>query len=282
MKNKPDFFAGWTEPESAANTDYQPVYPYNNVKATPSGHTFEMDDTPTRERIRLQHRSGTFSEMHPDGDSVYKIFGDGYSITLGDHNISIGVDDGNKAKKLNISVYGDINLYANGNFTQQVDGDYELHVKGNHTTVVEGLTSFVSQGDMDIKAGGALRGGLFITPGEYVSIRGDLKVNGEVSAAKIFSKGRVDCLSGMSATSGGFTTEFGGISVGPLEAPVPLEINCVGPINSKVSMSAPLITSGITTSFLSKDIVNSIIRNTQIHIAPYGPTSPPTTQEIEA
>jgi hypothetical protein len=47
-------------------------------------------------------------------------------------------------------------------------------------------------------------------------------------------------------------------------------------------MSAPLITAGITTSFLSKDIVNGIIRNTQIHIAPNGPTSPPTTQEVVA
>jgi len=127
-----------------------------------------------------------------------------------------------------------------------------------------------------------LAGGLFVTPGDYVSIRGDLKVNGEITAAKMFSKGRVDCLTGMSATSGGFTTEFGGISVGPLEAPIPFQINCTGPINSKISMSAPLITAGITTSFLSKDIVNGIIRNTQIHIAPNGPTSPPTTQEVVA
>ena len=35
---------GWTEPESAANTSYQPVYPYNNVKQTEAGHLFEMDD----------------------------------------------------------------------------------------------------------------------------------------------------------------------------------------------------------------------------------------------
>jgi cytoskeletal protein CcmA (bactofilin family) len=234
-----------------------------------------LDDTPTRERIRLQHRTGTFIEMHPNGDEVHKVYGDGYEITIKDKNILI---NGN----MNITVLGDANIYTQGNLNEQVDGNYELHVKGNYTTVVEGLTSFVSQGDMDIKAGGALAGGLFITPGDYVSIRGDLKVNGEITAAKIFSKGRVDCLTGMSATSGGFTTEFGGISVGPLEAPIPLEINCTGPINSKVSMSAPLITSGISTSFLSKDIINSIIRNTQIHIAPFGPTSPPTTQEIVA
>ena len=274
-EQKPSFFAGWTEPESAANTDYQPIYPFNNSTQTPSGHAFELDDTPTRERIRLQHRSKTFIEMHPNGDEVHKVYGDGYEITIKDKNILI---NGN----MNITVLGNANLYTLGNVVEQVDGNYELHVKGNYSTVVEGLTSFVSQGDMDIKAGGDLRGGLFINPGEYVSIKGDLKVSGEITAAKIFSKGRVDCLSGMSATSGGFTTEFGGISVGPLEAPIPLQINCTGPINSKVSMSAPLITSGISTSFLSKDIVNGIIRNMQIHIAPYGPTSPPTTQEVVA
>jgi hypothetical protein len=275
QKIKPDFFSGWTEPESAANTDYQPIYPFNNSTQTPSGHAFEMDDTPTRERVRLQHRTGTFIEMHPNGDEVHKVYGDGYEITIKDKNVLI---NGN----INITVVGDANIYTVGNKTEQVDGNYELHVKGNYTTVVEGLTSFVSQGDMDIKAGGALGGGLFVTPGDYVSIRGDLKVNGEITAAKIFSKGRVDCLTGMSATSGGFTTEFGGISVGPLEAPIPLTINCTGPINSKVSMSAPLITSAISSSFLSKDIINSIIRNVQIHIAPNGATSPPTTQEIGA
>ena len=64
---------GWTEPESAANTDYQPKYPYNNVTQTESGHTFDMDDTPTRERIRSNHRSGTLIEMHPNDPKVQKL-----------------------------------------------------------------------------------------------------------------------------------------------------------------------------------------------------------------
>ena len=60
MSDKPDFVIAWTEPESAANSEYQPVYPYNNVTQTKGGHSFEMDDTPTRERIRVQHGKGTF------------------------------------------------------------------------------------------------------------------------------------------------------------------------------------------------------------------------------
>ena len=52
--------SAWTEPESAANTDYQPVYPYNNVTETESGHSWEMDDTPGAERIHLNHKANTF------------------------------------------------------------------------------------------------------------------------------------------------------------------------------------------------------------------------------
>jgi hypothetical protein len=271
--SKPSFFSGWTEPQSAANTNYPPVFPYNNSTQTASGHAFEMDDTPTRERVRLQHRSKTFIEMHPNGDEVHKIYGDGYEITIKDKNMLVN-------GSLNITVVnGDANIYTKGNFIQQVDGDYELHVKGNYTTVVEGLSSFVSQGDMKIQAGGAVGGGLTIAPGDYVSIRGDLKVNGEVSANKIFSSGRIDCYAGMSALNGGFATTFGGISVGTM-APIPLSINCAGPINSLVSMSAPLITSGISASLLSKDVINSAMRNVHFHATKVGPTSPDLVPEI--
>jgi len=280
---KPDYFNAWTEPESAANTsinpltkvaDYQPIYPFNNATQTPSGHAFEMDDTPTRERVRLQHRTGTFIEMHPNGDEVHKVYGDGYEITIKDKNILI---NGN----MNITVVGDATIYTQGNVTEQIDGNYELHVKGNYTTVVEGLTSFVSQGDMDIKAGGALGGGINLVPGEYVNVLGDIRSEGSITGNYIFSSGRVDCISGMSASFGGFATPGGGISVGT-GVPFPGQISSLGPINSLVSMSAPLSSSAISTSFFAKDIINGILRNLQSHIAPNGPTSPPTRPEITA
>ena len=72
--NKPDAYWGWTEPESAANTDYQPVYPYNNVTQTRSGHMFELDDTKGRERVRLQHRANTFIEMHRNTVRTVSVF----------------------------------------------------------------------------------------------------------------------------------------------------------------------------------------------------------------
>ena len=85
--NSPPLTNVWTEPESAANTYYQPVYPYNNVTQTEAGHKFEMDDTPTRERVCLSHRVGTFIEMHPNGDEVHKVYGNGFTIVVSNKNV---------------------------------------------------------------------------------------------------------------------------------------------------------------------------------------------------
>ena len=111
---KPDTDSGWTEPESAASTENPPKYPYNNITQTKSGHMFEMDDTPKGERVRIHHRSGTFIEMHPNGDEVHKIYGDGYEIIT---------------KNKNVLISGSCNITING--------DSILHVKGNRKEIVE-------------------------------------------------------------------------------------------------------------------------------------------------
>jgi hypothetical protein len=234
MATEPRAFDGFTEPESAANTDYQPVYPYNNVTQTPSGHLFEMDDTPTRERVRLQHRSKTFIEMHPNGDQVHKIYGNGYTITLGDHNIAIGVDNGENANKCNITIYGDVNLNVKGDFYQEVDGNYSLHVKGRYTQTVDKTSSIVSAGDMRITAGASATGALRITTGDHVYVDGDLSVDGEMIATKITSTTRVDAGVGIGAGLAGVVS-LGGISVGGAIPAIP------GTITATVSVLAPVV-----------------------------------------
>jgi hypothetical protein len=113
----PDFFKPFNEPASAANTDYPPVYPFNHVQQTESGHAFEMDDTPTRERIALTHRTGTFIEMHPNGDEVHKVYGNGFTIIVSNKNILIGGD-------CNIQINGNCNLEVMKDMNVQVGGDY--------------------------------------------------------------------------------------------------------------------------------------------------------------
>ena len=62
-------------PDSVTGEDqleepYGAQYPYNKVYQTESGNTIEVDDTPDSERIHIYHKSGTFVEMHPNGDVV--------------------------------------------------------------------------------------------------------------------------------------------------------------------------------------------------------------------
>jgi len=281
MTTKPSFVTAWTEPESAANTNYQPVYPYNNVTQTEGGHSFEMDDTPTRERVRIQHGKGTFLEMHPNGDEVHKIIGDGYTITLGDHNIAIGVDDGKLAKKLNITVYGDAYFNVKGDKIEEIDGNFEQHVKGNYTQTVNGISTVSSLGDMRIFAGSGIAGKLVINVPDHVRINGDLSVSGEAKADKITSTTRIDAGTGVRAGKLGFVTVTGGLSVG-LPIAIPLQINCAGPINSLTSMSAPLGSFGIMGAILAGDIVNETIRAFHNHPAPEGVTGSPFQKELRA
>jgi hypothetical protein len=79
--------SSWTEP-IVVDSKNPPEYPYNKSQQSESGHLIEMDDTPNRERVRVQHRAGTFLEMQPDGE-VHKIYGNGYEIVLGDKDVEI-------------------------------------------------------------------------------------------------------------------------------------------------------------------------------------------------
>jgi hypothetical protein len=270
--NKPSSFVPFIEPESAANTEFSPVYPYNHVTQTPSGHSFELDDTPTRERVRLQHRSGTFIEMHPNGDEVHKVYGDGYEITIKDKNILV---QGN----ISITVLGDADVRIKGNKTEYIEGDFVQHIRGNYAQIVEKQISMTSQGDTNINCGGFLGGGLKVKTGDYMQLDGDLVQKGELVSDKILSNTRVDAGTGMSAGFLGFVTELGGVSVG-FPVAIPEEINCAGPINSLVSVSAPLGSFGISSSILGTDIVNRLIYNLHNHIAPLGPTSPSLEEQI--
>lgn len=263
----PSFFKPFMEPASKA----APVAPYNTITATRSGHSFEMDDTPSVERIRLNHRSGTFIEMGPDGDEVHKVFGNGYEITVKDKSVYVS---GN----CNIYVDGDAYLQIKGNKTERIGGDYDVHVKGNYIVTTEKQVMMTSAGDTNIIAGGALGGGLKVSTGDYTYFASDVSIDGEIVAGKITSMGRIDG-EGVSAGLQGFVSMLGGLSIG-IPAAVPLQINCAGPITSFTSIDAPLGLFGVSSSILGFDVLNTLIFDTHIHPAPLGVTGPSTTQFI--
>ena len=92
----------WDEPETPYNTQY----PYNQVLESESGHIIEIDDTPSAERLHTYHKSGTFEEIHPNGDKVIKIVGKNYTLIADDENVRVGGD-------CNLTVIGTCNLKAN-------------------------------------------------------------------------------------------------------------------------------------------------------------------------
>jgi hypothetical protein len=246
--NQPPSNNLWTEPESAANTDYQPVYPYNNITLTESGHSFEMDDTPSRERVRIQHRSGTFIEMHPNGDEVHKVYGDGYEITIKNKNVLI-------KGTCNITVEGDCNMEVLGDFNHSVKGDYNLEVAGKMKQRVVGDISLSSDEDISITANENFGGAVRIAAADNVTISSDLVVGGSIAGDIISAETRINAGTGVYAG--------------------PLGVYSLGPITSLVSMQAPLGTFGLMTAIMMTDVVNTGIYKTHIHPAPRGMTGPP-------
>ena len=67
----------------------KPIYPFNHVHETESGHVVELDDTPDAERIHAYHRTGTRVEVDKDGTYVEKIVRDKYTLILGSDTVKI-------------------------------------------------------------------------------------------------------------------------------------------------------------------------------------------------
>lgn len=124
-----------------------PVYPFNKVTQTESGHVFEVDDTMGAERISTYHRSGTFQEIHPDGSIVHRIVNDNNQVVCKDNKLYIAgnydviVEKGNVTINVNT---GDVNMtVAQGNVTSTV-------TKGNFTGTIGGTTDVTSAGKITI------------------------------------------------------------------------------------------------------------------------------------
>lgn len=102
-------FAG--EPDSP----YAAKYPHNKVIRTETGHLIEIDDTPSKERIHLMHRTGTYVEIDKDGNIVIKTVSNSYDITTGNKNEYVG-------ENVNVRVKGNVNMLVDGTYTLESKG----------------------------------------------------------------------------------------------------------------------------------------------------------------
>lgn len=133
---------------------YNATYPYNHVIQTESGHLIEYDDTPNNERINIQHRMGSFIEMHPDG-SVRIRSNAQYNTALGEMVINVDGDAHiSVAKNLYAQVEEDATVDIVGNATVGIGGDLVSHVKGTSTLNLHGDVALNSEGNLTIRAAG--------------------------------------------------------------------------------------------------------------------------------
>jgi len=280
----------FTEPPSPADPDHPPLYPHNQIFDSESGHSVQLDDTPGRERVRIQHgKSKNFIEMHPNGDQVVKVFGENFDITIGKKNVYVsGV--------CNIVVKGDCNMQVDGDFNQEVNGDYNLAVKGKMN--VRGVKDISILGDADVgisaneKFGGALR----LSAAQSLNLGSDLYINGSITCDSLTAESRVNAGMGVYAGPYGFTSSLGGLSLGIPTPATPVAtpgcINIVGsmtalgsvnaPVGNFLKLNAGLATHGISSSILGADLINDIFYNLHIHPTPKGPSGTTTAPAMSA
>lgn len=171
----------WEEPESSYNTEY----PYNKVFGTESGHVMEFDDTPGSERINLQHTTGTYFEIDPNGNRIERIRGthilvvdeDDLVYIQGSGHVCIDGDLSVNVKgAASIYVGGDANIKVAGNMNSYVGGDKTEYIGGNLKTVIGGSKVEIAGGDISSLAKGnridEAKGKTSIKSGDTVAING--------------------------------------------------------------------------------------------------------------
>jgi hypothetical protein len=215
------------EPQSA----YNAKYPQNNVVETESGHFQELDDTPGFERMRWQHKAGTFTEWQPDGTEVHHIIGNGYHISDKDGNIIIG-------GQCNISIGGNAEVTINGDAITNIKGSVKQVVEQDYNLLVKGTYTVTSSGDLNLKTPA---GTVYVSSPDSLVVDGDFYVHGEVLADSLHSNGSVTAGTGIhagligSANPVAGISTLGGVNVGIPGPTVP------GTVTATVLVTAPAV-----------------------------------------
>ena len=223
LKTKPEGDYSWTEPAS----DWDAKPPLNNVIQTESGHSFEMDDTPGAERIRLQHRTGSFTEIQSNGQEIHKIVADKYEIIAANNNVLIkGV--------CNVTIEGNSILHVKGDAYSKIDGDAFIQNKGEVDISTSKSVSVRSGGNIDLFAGAA-DGEVNIYSAVGVNINSDLNVSGTITTKqsvsaiqnvtagmKLFSQLGVETFGPITSTISVWSPFTTGISVGDIRGSMEL------------------------------------------------------------
>jgi len=258
------------EPPSA----YAAQYPHNNVTQTESGHFQEFDDTPGAERIRTQHRAGTFVEWQPDGTEVHRIEGSGYRIVAKDDNVII-------EGKCNINIVGNAEVTIQGDAITNIQGNQRTVIEKDCDVVVKGDYTLTTSGDMYFQPASA-SSAMFVQAGDRLVLNTDLTVHGKFLADDISSTGAVTAGTGIHAGVPGSVNPVAGIStLGGVNVGIPGP-TIPGTVTATVLVTAPaIIGSTVVFGGVLMDpeggapLIRSIY-DAHIHPTPKGPSGPPT------
>lgn len=253
--------AGFITPHSSDTGES--TYPFVHTTQTESGHFKIMDDSPGNERIRTQHRTGTYYEMMSDGTHVQKIIGNGFEIIVKDKNVLV---HGN----CSITVHGNAVFDIKGDAIAGIAGDMHLDVAGKSTITSSGDMNIVSSGEVDITAG-SLDGDIYLTAAGGVHVKGDLTVSGDIvgqsnisstlnvnAGLKLFSNLGVETLGGLNVgfaglpvvTPGVITTTVSVIAPTALHGVVSTATEFVGSITSVINTNVATVSASISSAFV--------------------------------
>ena len=116
------------------------IFPFNQANTTPSGHSFELDDTPGNERILIKHHSGAGVELKPDGSVLLSAKSNQVQVVGGTQHVLVNGPG-------NLTYDGDLNMQVNGNYNLHVGGTFNVDVGANHNHSVHG-TQITEVGDV--------------------------------------------------------------------------------------------------------------------------------------
>ena len=131
------------------------IFPFNQANETPSGHSFELDDTPGGERILIKHNTGAGVEMKADGSVVVVSKANRVEVVGADHSVIVqGRGDVVYDGDMNLTVNGNYNLKVNGNYNLDVGANSNNSVHGTYITETGDAHSTVVRGNKDVKVYG--------------------------------------------------------------------------------------------------------------------------------
>jgi hypothetical protein len=233
----------WSEPSPT----FSPVYPFNYAHETESGHAFEMDDTPGKERVQLAHKIGAFIEFDADGNRIEKVIKDNYTVIMSKNNVYIG-------GKCNITIDGDCDMKVGGKFTLEAasinfNSSGKVNVKGNKINVD-------SDSSTDIKAGASLK----------VGTEGSLSLSG---SSTTLSGGTVDIPAALVNIQGGTSSSPDSASLDTLEevTVTAKRIQTESKLLNKLKYSASKVDAAIKTVGDKVNQATNTISNIQIEVS---------------